>query len=129
MQGQRLPVPDLPHQMLMYSLGNCGFFFSPVKKRKKRHCRSHPASVAVLPSRQPETQIEVVRNDVWGSSSDSFSLFFFVQSTQCLMQCRFSSPDFFYSFCLVTDFYSCVWYQLKALITQSDLRIIKSAHL
>lgn len=64
MQGQKLPVPDLPHQMLMYSLGNCGFFSFKKKKRKEKHCRTHPASVAELPSQHPEIKTEVVRDDV-----------------------------------------------------------------
>lgn len=48
-------------------IGKLWIFFSFKKKKKKTHCRTHPGSVAVLPSQHPETEIEVVRDDVWGS--------------------------------------------------------------
>ncbi len=32
MQGERLPVPDSPHKMLIYSSGNCSLLICPTRK-------------------------------------------------------------------------------------------------
>lgn len=34
MQGERLPVPDSPHKMLIYSSGNCRLLICPTRKKK-----------------------------------------------------------------------------------------------
>lgn len=85
MQGQRLPVPDLPHQMLMYSLGNCGFFLTLLHQGEKTKTLILPLlfSHRVSPIL---TMIVVDRGDVWRSWCGSFSLF--IQPTQRLMESR-----------------------------------------
>lgn len=100
MQGERLPVPDSPHKMLIYSSGNCRLLICPTRKNTYLPPQHHvlqqlsllrlilPLYLSVFPSPclslvlylscSQDAQLVEITYGIWDANSYCLLLFFLI---------------------------------------------------